>query len=177
VRYNGLVTQVPDDLPLIERVAVRLVVLDLSGQLLLLHTHDPTYPELGTWWELPGGGLEDGETTVEAAIRELREETGIMVTPLQLRTPTWRRKASFRYRGTRYLQREEVLVAQLPEAEPAVDGFLRVGFEEEDYFGYRWWSIAEVLASRESFYPGRLPQFLQAVLAGQPIEEPFELWS
>jgi 8-oxo-dGTP pyrophosphatase MutT (NUDIX family) len=35
---------------------------------LLFHTHDPTYPELGEWWELPGGGI---------AVRELREETGI----------------------------------------------------------------------------------------------------
>jgi 8-oxo-dGTP pyrophosphatase MutT (NUDIX family) len=169
--------QAPDDLPVIERVAVRLVVLDVSGQLLLLHTHDPTYPELGTWWELPGGGLEDGETTVDAAVRELREETGIVVTPGQLHRPTWRRKASFRYRGMRYLQRETVLVAQLPEAGPTVDGSLRVGFEEEDYFAYRWWPTAEVLASHERFYPGRLPQYLGAVLAGQPIEEPFELWS
>jgi 8-oxo-dGTP pyrophosphatase MutT (NUDIX family) len=169
--------QVPDDLPVVERVAVRVVVLDVSGQLLLLHTHDPTYPELGTWWELPGGGLEDGETTVDAAIRELREETGIVVTPGQLRRPTWHRKASFRYRGMRYLQREIVLVAHLPDAEPAVDGFLRVGYEDEDYFDYRWWPIAEMLASRERFYPGRLPQYLRAVLAGESIEEPFELWS
>lgn len=36
-------------------------------------------------WSLPSGRVEDGESDVDGAIRELREETGLVVTPQQAR--------------------------------------------------------------------------------------------
>jgi 8-oxo-dGTP pyrophosphatase MutT (NUDIX family) len=169
--------ELPDDLPVIERTAVRVVVIDSGERVLLLHTHDPTYPELGTWWELPGGGIDPGETSVETAIRELREETGIIVAPDAVGPPTWHRDASFRYRGERRLQHETVLAVRLPGPGPAVDGSQRVGFEDEDYFGYRWWAITDIVGSTGLFYPRRLPDLLPAFLDGAEIDEPLEVWS
>jgi 8-oxo-dGTP pyrophosphatase MutT (NUDIX family) len=57
-------------LPVVRRIVARVVVVDVAGRILLLQTHDPTYPELGTWWELPGGGVEQGETFEDTASRE-----------------------------------------------------------------------------------------------------------
>jgi 8-oxo-dGTP pyrophosphatase MutT (NUDIX family) len=156
---------------------VRAVILDSRDHLLLFHTHDPTYPELGTWWELPGGGIEPGETFREATVRELAEEAGITVTPDQVGEPTWRRRATFRYRGERRINNEVIVLVRLPAPGPPVDGAGRVGFEDEDYFDFRWWPMTEVTASADRFYPGRLPGLLTPFLAGEPIDEPFENWS
>lgn len=35
-------------------------------------------------WDLPKGGVDEGETDIEAAVRELREETSLIVEPTQL---------------------------------------------------------------------------------------------
>ena len=170
-------TELPRDLPVIERTAVRLVVRDRDDLILLFHTRDPEHPRLGTWWELPGGGIDPGETYTQTALRELREETGFVVTAAQLGPPTWRRRASFLHRRLRHVQDEVVLTVRLDATAPDIDGADRLDYEVEDYFGFRWWPVEEIVTSTARFYPGRLPELLTGFLAGDRIDEPFELWS
>ncbi|MER7460640.1 NUDIX domain-containing protein [Micromonospora sp. NPDC126480] len=167
----------PDDYPLVERRSVRLVVLDADRRVLLFHTREPAHPRLGTWWELPGGGMDPGETYLDTAVRELREETGIVVGPDRVGAPTWRRSASFLHRHRRHLQHEVIVTVRLDRPGPDVDETDRLDYEREDYFGFRWWPVDEVVADGGRFYPGRLPKLLTKFLAGEEIDEPFELWS
>ncbi len=169
--------ELPRDLPILERNVVRLVVRDALDRILLLHAHEPTAPELGEWWELPGGGIDPGETYREAAIRELWEETGITVGDSQIGVPTWTRDGSFRHRQLRHLQHEVVVEVRLAGRGPDIEEHNRLDYEREDYFDFRWWPISRVLASTEPFYPRRLPQLLGRFLNGERITEPLEVWT
>jgi NUDIX domain-containing protein len=55
----------------LHRSAVRLVLVDASGRVLLLHVIEPQHLEQGDCWELPGGGIDSGETVLAAAQCEL----------------------------------------------------------------------------------------------------------
>lgn len=54
------------------RVAVSALIFE-DEQVLLAHRRDID------WWNLPGGGMEAGETVDEALRREVHEETGLVV--------------------------------------------------------------------------------------------------
>lgn len=54
-------------------LGARAIVLNKNGQVLLVkHTYQPH-------WYLPGGGVNKGESAKAAVIRELKEETGLIV--------------------------------------------------------------------------------------------------
>jgi ADP-ribose pyrophosphatase YjhB (NUDIX family) len=63
-----------DDKPRIAPVAAVLAAVVREGRVLLVRRANP--PDRGRWG-FPGGRIEPGETLAAAAIRELREETGV----------------------------------------------------------------------------------------------------
>jgi 8-oxo-dGTP diphosphatase len=61
-------------------VGVGAIIIEDSRVLLVKRAHPP----LQAQWSIPGGVLEVGELIREAAIREAREETGLIVEPADL---------------------------------------------------------------------------------------------
>lgn len=59
-------------------VGAGVIITDSQGRILLIKRTD------NNKWGLPGGSLELGETFEEAAEREAKEETGLLVTDLRL---------------------------------------------------------------------------------------------
>lgn len=68
------------EFPKIPLVGVGAVIVESSRVLLVKRAHPP----LQAQWSIPGGVLEVGEFVREAAIREAREETGLLVEPGEL---------------------------------------------------------------------------------------------
>lgn len=58
--------------------AASAVVVDHNGRLLLAKRTDSTF------WTIPGGAMEPGETIAETAVREVKEETGLDVEVVSL---------------------------------------------------------------------------------------------
>jgi 8-oxo-dGTP pyrophosphatase MutT (NUDIX family) len=58
--------------------SVAVIVEDAKDRVLLL-LRGPTDPWMPLRWNLPGGGVERGETIGEAAMREAYEEAGLRV--------------------------------------------------------------------------------------------------
>jgi 8-oxo-dGTP pyrophosphatase MutT (NUDIX family) len=160
----------------IERNAVRLVLTDARQRVLLLHTRDLRDGNFDSAWELPGGGVERGESFFAALYREIKEETGIELDETRVARPAWRRDVLYTYRGERRLQHELITLARLPEVAPPISLGQRLTFESEDHFEHRWWSPEEIATSRELFFPRSLPMQLPRLLRGEEIAEPLEVW-
>ncbi len=60
------------------RLTVTAILPDEKGRLLLVRRADNGH------WALPGGGVDPGERVVEALVREMEEETGVHVRPVNL---------------------------------------------------------------------------------------------
>ncbi len=74
------------------RVGSRAIIVQ-EGNILLTH-------ELNSgWWLIPGGGIEEGETPQECVIREVEEETGVIVRPLKQFLTIYEYYEEYRYTG------------------------------------------------------------------------------
>lgn len=58
--------------------SVAAVIRDERGWILLQRTTE------NNGWSLPGGAIDPGETHSQAIVREVREETGLLVRPVQV---------------------------------------------------------------------------------------------
>ncbi|WP_327178237.1 NUDIX hydrolase [Streptomyces sp. NBC_01335] len=141
------------------RTVARVVLLDPQDRILLMHGFEPEDPGT-TWWFTPGGGLEGDESHEEAARRELVEETGI--TDVELGPVLWKRRCSFPFDGRRWEQDEWYFLARTERTATDLGGL--TDLERRSITGLRWWTSAELRATRETVYPTKLAELLRRLL-------------
>lgn len=149
----------PDTAGLRIRRAVRAILLTPDSSILLARLEFSS----GPLWALPGGGLDPGESHVDALHRELHEEVGMVATDLG--PHVWTRLFVIPFEdGTWDGQEDRYHLVPVPdrfEPKPAMS------WEElraEKLHELRWWHVDEIATATDArFAPSRLADLVHSL--------------
>jgi 8-oxo-dGTP pyrophosphatase MutT (NUDIX family) len=153
----------------IPRTSGRVILIGPGSRTLLFRGGDPHRPADGTWWFTPGGGADPGESSFEAARRELWEETGH--SDVEWSGLVARREAVFMFLGATYLSREEFYVAHTTRLEIDPSGF--TDLEADSVEEYRWLDSTAIRRLPDPVYPAELTVCLGGLAARRYPAQPW----
>ncbi len=115
-------------------------------------------------WITPGGGVDDHETHVEGAIRELFEETGLRVADVG--EPVWSVSGESRFSdGHVQTTYAEFFAVHTQSFEPVDHNWMPDEFS--DIHDVRWWQLDDLRVTEEPFGPLNLVDLASGVLTGR----------
>jgi 8-oxo-dGTP pyrophosphatase MutT (NUDIX family) len=154
------------------RPTARLLVIDPRTRLLLFRFDNGRDRAS---WLTPGGGIHRGESTEAAAVRELAEETGYVVTEADLgpavatRAGIWRTDRS----GRLVFGADTFFLVRVAHSAVNTDGHEEL--ERSIITGLRWWTDDELRATREHISPPGVADLVASLLADGVPAGPFRL--
>ncbi len=145
-----------------------MIVVDDGGAVLLVRVVDPVGGGPPVWL-CAGGGIEPGESRAEAAVRELREETGLVIAAADLGDPVAVTRGDWEHRGEPLSSEDTFFHLRAARYEPNVEG--QEALEVEIHDRWRWWPRAQLRGADEAVLPGGLATLLDEIEArGRPAE-------
>ncbi|MBB5631824.1 8-oxo-dGTP pyrophosphatase MutT (NUDIX family) [Cryobacterium mesophilum] len=139
------------------RRAARVILFDEHSRVLLFRGRDSSAPDRGSWWFTPGGGLDPGESPHEAALREVREETGLTLASVS--GPVYEQEIDFAFEDVQLHRYEQFFVARVNEF--VIDPHGWTDLEKRSMLESRWWSLDELESTTETINPEALAELVR----------------
>ena len=153
-----------------ERRSARVILVDDDHRVLLFRIVDG---ERHPVWITPGGGVEEGESLLDAAVRELREETGLEVRPETLGSPVAMCGGPWVFRGTHFLAEDVFFALRTSSFTPDDQGW--TDLEREVHDSWRWCPSDELDSLDGVVLPAGLSGVVERIFAGAPHGAPVVL--
>lgn len=153
------------------RESVRALIIDPQDDVLLVRFHWDGLDVADGFWANPGGGIEQGETRLEALQRELREEVGLPVD--HLGPELWTKTTLFKiahWDG----QVDHIHLHRTDRFDPAPE-ISQAQLEAENVREIRWWSTVDLQRPEATFAPRLLPELLARLCHEGVPATPIEL--
>ena len=149
------------------RLTARVIPVAESGEVLLLQDQDPARPG-ETRWGTIGGAVDPGESLVDAAVRELHEETGLIAQPAALIGPFHQDRHEFHYDGRAYLGDSTFFALALERDVEITFAHLEPA-EVGNVLAAQWWLPHELAVDGRVVTPDLCEVMIRAVQAVRTI--------
>jgi 8-oxo-dGTP diphosphatase len=140
-----------------ERRSARVILLNAAQDVLLIRFVVERQHQPFVFWATPGGSVEDGETDLDAARRELAEELALNVV---LAGPVHTVASRFEHEGKLVDKIDVFFLGRLEHQGVALHFATQA--ERAAMKEIRWWTIAELERSSETIFPQDLAHLLRS---------------
>ncbi|MDR1433115.1 MAG: NUDIX domain-containing protein [Puniceicoccales bacterium] len=160
------------------RSSVKLILLNAQNKLALMCADDDGIRSAsgeyrGRFWFMVGGKIEPGETILDAAKRELFEETGIGSSDVEFGPEVWKGSVDLLMDGELTTVNQRFIVART--AVTAFDLSHLTDREKAAIEEIKWFSLEDIERCEDTIYPVLLGEYLPDIISGNYPAQAIEI--